>query len=208
MTMPRSITTAGAFLLLLVGCGGDGGGSSDEAQPSEPAMAVDPTFDAGPWLDDGQVIQQATFAALSGKLQEAMAEGGVPGALRYCNVAAYPLTDSLSAEYGVAIRRATLQPRNPDNRATQREAEVLTAYEAAIADGGSVAPLVHEVNDSTVAYYAPIRAQPLCLNCHGTVGGEVMPEAAALIADLYPDDQALGYSEGDLRGIWSLTFRR
>lgn len=190
-------------------CGGEGAEAGDEDVSTETsAEVVDPTFDPRPWLDDGQVIQQATFATLSGALQNAMAEGGVTAALRYCNTAAYPLTDSLSAEYGVSIRRATERPRNPSNRAMDRESAVLSAYRDALAAGEQVAPRVHEVDDSTVVYYAPIRAQPLCLNCHGTVGREVTPAAADLIAELYPADEALGYAEGDLRGIWSLMFRR
>lgn len=193
------IAGLGLVALLAAACGGD-------SAPERPAAAA--PFDPAPWLAEGQTIQQATFAALSGELQGAMADGGVAEALRYCNTAAYPLTDSLSAAYGAEIRRATLQPRNPANRATPREAEVLLAYAAQRAEGRELAPLVHELDDSTVAYYAPIPVQPLCLNCHGTVGAEVTPAAAALIAELYPGDEALGYAEGDLRGIWSLVFRR
>ncbi len=196
--------------LLLVGfgsaCGGDEprAGADREATPATAEAAFDPQR----WLEEGLEIQQATFATLSGELRSAMESGGVSEALKYCNVAAYPLTDSLSAAYGVSIRRATRRARNPENRATQRESEVLSAYETTLAEGGELAPVVHEIDESTVAYYAPIRMQPLCLSCHGTVGSDVTPDAAALIAELYPGDQALGYAEGDLRGTWSLSFRR
>ena len=137
-----------------------------------------------------------------------METGGVPEALRYCNVAAYPLTDSLSAAWNVAIRRATTRPRNSENRASAAEANVIERYAAQIAAGEELAPVVQEVDAETVAYYAPIRIQGLCLNCHGEVGVDLAPEHAELLADLYPDDEAVGYAEGDLRGVWSLTFRR
>jgi hypothetical protein len=48
------------------------------------------------YLEKGREIAGATFVALSGQLQAAMKEGGVSNAAQYCNLAAYPLVDSLS----------------------------------------------------------------------------------------------------------------
>lgn len=43
-------------------------------------------------------------------------------------------------------------------------------------------------------------AQP-CLACHGRA---IEPELAALIDQRYPDDQARGFGEGELRGAFTL----
>jgi hypothetical protein len=45
----------------------------------------------------------------------------------------------------------------------------------------------------------------MCLQCHGK---QVEPEVAKQILKLYPKDLALGYSENEVRGIWSITFNK
>jgi hypothetical protein len=39
----------------------------------------------------------------------------------------------------------------------------------------------------------------VCLTCHGT---EVKPEVLTKIKELYPNDKATGYQEGDIRGAF------
>ena len=41
-----------------------------------------------------------------------------------------------------------------------------------------------------------------CLACHGS---DIEPQTAAAIRALYPDDEAVGFAVGDLRGAFSLT---
>ena len=47
--------------------------------------------------------------------------------------------------------------------------------------------------------------QPLCLSCHGS---ELAPDIATQITDLYPEDRAVGFEVGDLRGVFWLEFPR
>jgi hypothetical protein len=47
-----------------------------------------------------------------------------------------------------------------------------------------------------------ITTQPLCLTCHGEA---ISPEVAAKLSELYPDDRATGFREGDLRGAFVVT---
>ncbi len=39
----------------------------------------------------------------------------------------------------------------------------------------------------------------VCLSCHGET---VAPEVEQKLAELYPDDKARGYKEGDIRGAF------
>ena len=55
-------------------------------------------------------------------------------------------------------------------------------------------------------YYAPILFEKKCLMCHGTVDRELTKKADSIIKSFYPNDLATGFSEGDLRGIWSISF--
>lgn len=163
-------------------------------------------FDPEPWLDKGNRVQGASFAVLSTKLKTSLATEGVAGAVSYCNMAAYPLTDTLSQMYDCSIRRATRRPRNPLNQANEYEFAILDNWEKDLKNGVPLVAVVQELSPDTVMYYSPIRIQPLCLNCHGQVGKEVTPEIATQLLGLYPDDQATGYSPGDLRGMWSIRF--
>jgi hypothetical protein len=50
----------------------------------------------------------------------------------------------------------------------------------------------------------PIRlTNPRCLNCHGKPEN-LAPEVKEMLAHLYPEDKAVGYELGDLRGAFSV----
>ena len=42
----------------------------------------------------------------------------------------------------------------------------------------------------------------MCLQCHGSKGIDIAPETLKVIEEKYPNDQATGYTENQLRGIW------
>lgn len=159
-------------------------------------------------LQKGKQIATATFATLSTKLQKAMKEGGVQNAVEYCNLAASPLVDSLSKVYDAKIRRTALRVRNVENKPTAKELAQLKAYQAAHDAGEKLEPVTQEVSPGTVAFYAPIPLMPLCEKCHGTVGEQLAEGDHNLIKQLYPDDQAINFKSGDLRGMWSIQFRK
>lgn len=148
----------------------------------------------------------STFNVLSGQLKSAMQEGGVPNAAQYCNTVAYPLVDSLSEVYSARIRRASDKVRNPKDKPTELEQEILDTYHAQMAEGTPPKPVVRQLASGEIAFYAPIRMQELCLKCHGKLGETLKEEDYAVIKELYPEDEAIGYEAGDLRGIWSITF--
>lgn len=45
-----------------------------------------------------------------------------------------------------------------------------------------------------------MKIAPLCLNCHGDKN-MLSEEVSAQLANLYPEDKATGYREGDFRGV-------
>lgn len=61
-------------------------------------------------------------------------------------------------------------------------------------------------NNSDVRYFAPILLKSQCLKCHGIIGQDIKDETYSIIKEHYPNDQAVGYQEGQLRGIWSINF--
>lgn len=152
----------------------------------------------------GWDITGATFRTLSGQLQKALAEGGVPEAIQYCNLAAYPIVDSLSKVHNAHIRRTSLKIRNPKNDPTELEQEILQKYQQLQSEGVALDVMIRERPDHNTFFFAPIRTNALCLQCHGIPGKTLSMENLATIHSFYPGDAAIGYVEGDLRGIWSI----
>ncbi|HKK79447.1 MAG TPA: DUF3365 domain-containing protein [Phaeodactylibacter sp.] len=193
-----------ALMGYLAACdSGSKAGQEETATDSETAT----TLDTAKYKKQGMEIAMGTFKALSGQLKSALQEGGVPNAVRYCNTVAYPLVDSLSEVYNASIRRASDKVRNPKDAPTPLEQEVLDTYHAQMAAGEQPKPVVRQLQSGEIAFYAPIRMQELCLNCHGKLGETLKKEDYAVIKELYPEDEAIGYAAGDLRGIWSITFQ-
>jgi hypothetical protein len=160
------------------------------------------------YLDKGKAITAAAFAAMSGKLSAAMETGGVAGAVEYCNLVAYPLLDSLSKVNNATIRRTSTKLRNPKNAAQGWEVEALAAFEQAKTLVREPKPRVRQLDDGSAVFVAPIKLQPLCTKCHGTVGKDIAAADYEVIKKLYPDDAATGYVPDELRGMWAIQFNR
>ena len=156
----------------------------------------------------GQEIALATFQVLSTKLKATMKEGGVQKAVNYCNVAAYPLTDSLSRVHQATIKRTALRLRNPKNTPDTLAQRLLNAYSQDLEQQKALKPIVEQLSSGKVAFFAPIIAQGPCLKCHGTLGKELALEDYAVIKTLYPEDQAINFQAGDLRGMWYIEFKK
>jgi hypothetical protein len=156
----------------------------------------------------GLEIVKSTFGVLSSALQLRLEDGEVTDAVSYCNAAAYPLTDSLSKAHGAEIRRTSNKVRNPANALSDIEKPVFEAFLDEMNAGTEPRGKAIRMEDGMVHYFQPIFLQPMCMNCHGVVGEQVKTEDYQLIASLYPNDQAVGYKPGELRGMWSITFKQ
>lgn len=160
------------------------------------------------FLKKGKEVAAATFKTLSGNLQKAMKEGGISNALEYCNLAAMPLVDSLSKVHNAEIRRTSLKVRNHKNQPTPQELAQLQAYEKQSKAGEKINAVVKKIDPHTVAFYAPISIMPVCEKCHGEVGSTLLEKDYEVVQKLYPEDKAIGYASGNLRGMWSISFKK
>lgn len=199
--MPNKIASALVYSLVVLSVVWSESGCSDEK-----AATSDETSADSVWVAKGQTIVAATFSALSTALQQALERGGPSEAVTYCHLAALPITDSLSKVYHAHIRRTSDKFRNPNNRPNDRERELIESYHQALAQGTPLQPYVEHIGQDSIWYAAPIRVAPLCLQCHGMPGQDIADETLRLLKQHYPNDTAIGYSEGDFRGIWSITF--
>ncbi len=163
-------------------------------------------------IERGEAIAQASFAALGGRLQEAIAEGGPAHAVDYCWAAAGPLADSMGVMHAARVKRTSDRLRSPANAPDSHEQRHLDAVLKDLEAGTRPSELEAEVYvlGDSIAFYKPILiASPLCLSCHGVVGSGLDSSAYAVIRERYPDDQAIGYSDvGQFRGLWSVRWPR
>ena len=107
----------------------------------------------------------------------------------------------------MTVGRTSLKVRNSTNAADDWELAVLKQFDARKAQGEPADKLeFFEVTDhesqKTFRYMKAIPTGALCLNCHGE---NIKPEVDAKLKELYPNDQARGFKEGDLRGAFTLA---
>lgn len=157
------------------------------------------------YKNKGKAIAKEAFLTLSSNLKVKMKEGGVQNAVEYCNVAAYPLTDSIAKANNAIVRRVSDRLRNPMNKADEVEMMVIENYKQMLASEEKLKPFIIE-DEGNVRFMAPIILKPECLSCHGTPEKHISKSDLAFIQELYPGDEAINFSSGDLRGIWSITF--
>jgi len=158
--------------------------------------------------DAGRRLVTQAFGVLSSNLNAAIGRTGPAGALEFCSVNVAPLTASIAPSNRVELRRVTHKARNPANRATEAELALIEEYRRGLAAGRTNPPVVVTNTAGTVTFYSPIvLGNPLCLQCHGTPGTEIVPDTLQVIDRLYPADQARGFRLQELRGLWAVTFR-
>lgn len=158
--------------------------------------------------EQGRFLAQTAQESLLTTLQAAIAREGIEGAVRYCNLQALPLMDSLSKTHKATIGRTSLQLRNPANAPTELEQQLLEAYQYNAEEGLPMDDNVQKIDQQYMLYTKPIvLGSELCLNCHGQAGA-IKPEVLQRIKSLYPNDQARGYKQGEVRGMWSIRFER
>ena len=165
---------------------------------------------ADPRIDEARTIVKEFAGALQSELQAAMKAGGPVQAVNVCHNRAPAIAAELSDKYGWQVERTSLRRRNADNTPDVWESETLQQFEVRKSAGEPAAQLEFAAPvmiDGTQGfrYMKAIPTQAICLTCHG--GDSVPPAVAAEIDRYYPDDQARGFSEGDLRGAFSLLKR-
>jgi len=160
-----------------------------------------------PYSERGLKYALSTKAVLGKNLMGKIQKEGTLAALQFCNIKALSLTDSMSVVHKARIKRVSDKPRNAKNAANAIENGYITIFkEEAKLNKESVPIVVEDAN--TVKVYYPIKINSMCLQCHGKPNKAIKSDVLAQIDKLYPKDLATGYSENQVRGIWSITFNK
>lgn len=146
-------------------------------------------------LNRANVAREELVDAIMEELGEALADGGSVGAIRICRKRAPEIASQVSSRHAVVIGRTSFKLRNPVNQPPEWAR-------------GFVQQMTEEVTylkgpGETLGVLMPIRLQEPCLGCHGP-SESIEPDLKATLDQLYPEDQATGFAEGDLRGwLWA-----
>ncbi len=160
--------------------------------------------------EDAQLVEARKVATilppkLLAALQREISQSGPEGAIPVCRDMAPEMAGEVSRETGWKIKRVSLKPRNAV-RATPDawERAALEDFDRRAAAGEAPAQLEKgEVVDHEFRYVKALPTQALCLGCHGSAD-QLSPGVKTVLAELYPDDLATGYSLGQVRGAMSV----
>ena len=160
-----------------------------------------------PYGERGLKYALTTKAVLGKNLMGTIQKKGTLEALEFCNVRAYPLTDSMAVVHNASIKRVSDKPRNQKNKANNEELEYIETFKNLLSEKKEINPIVKE-SDNDVHVYYPIITNTMCLQCHGKIETNIKPDILKSLTLLYPEDKAKGYSENQVRGIWNVSFKK
>jgi len=175
------------LLLLLVHSAGFAEAGDADADRTRAAIAVE------------------SFAAqLKKALVATMSTAGPVAAIEVCHDRAPTIAAEVSAGQGLTVGRVTDRARNSANIANAWQAAVLADWAGQQAAGVDLARIEYfeALPEGGFRYMKPILVQPVCLTCHGAAPAAAVRDA---LAEAYPDDRAIGYAVGDLRGAFVAT---
>lgn len=193
MTLRTRISTLSILTLLLAGCASD--------------PAADPSADAAALLPEAErlsiEVADRFQTQLMAKLNAAITDKGAEHAVEVCAIEAPAIARQLSEESGAMVRRTALRARNPDARPDATEEKIMTGWlDAPLDDEGRPQRWTAQ-EDGDFRFMRAIPAMPMCLTCHGD---DIAPAVQQAIQAHYPEDQATGFAEGDLRGAFSIRW--
>ncbi|UCG61220.1 MAG: DUF3365 domain-containing protein [Candidatus Zixiibacteriota bacterium] len=192
----RKILIFALSFMLLAGCGK----KSDRKEPSS-TTSTSEAQDQQLLAEASDILIQTFSNDLRSELLAALNEGGPANAITVCEIRAPEIAAAHSGEFWT-VRRVTDRSRNPENAASDAEKGLLARFrDTAQSPPEYIIGWAPSEEGKTYRHYRPIRVAQLCLKCHGRPD-DIDDAAEAVLAEKYPSDRAIGYAEGDLRGMF------
>lgn len=163
------------------------------------------------YLEQSRATAQSFMHALGGTLKSLLDNAETENAIIVCK----QIAPALAADYskdGWIVRRVSLKSRNkslgvPDTW-ERRELEGFDRHHLSgePTDELEMSAIVDEADGLWFRYLKAIPTQPMCLQCHGKA--EDIPDGVkTILANEYPNDDAIDYSVGEIRGAISIKRR-
>ncbi len=162
-------------------------------------------------MQETRDIASAMLKELGQTLQAAMANGGPENAIGVCKTQAPEIAQNLSTKHQLQVARVGTRARNAVmGQPNEWQALALKQFEARLASGDKP----HDIEfvqltksgayDLELRYAKPIVMQAMCTACHGSTE-QITPSVKAKLEQMYPNDKAVDYKPGDLRGAVVVT---
>jgi len=181
------------FLLFGTGCGRTAGPPA--SSPQHEAWEILDSREMTPGTEAQLERSILAIRDLGSRLLQALSEGldteGAGGGIEICREKAPEIATEVSQRYQLKIGRTSSKLRNPKNQAPE--------WARSVIDEGSGAAQYFCGPGGELGVLAPIRLKSRCLMCHGPAE-DIDESMNTALAEYYPEDQATGFSEGDLRG--------
>jgi hypothetical protein len=121
--------------------------------------------------------------------------------MAFCTAKAGEITDEINAKLpkNAKVRRTALKTRNEKNAPDKVDMMVMETYDKK-AQNKKLDPKDIQMIESDGEYrvYKPLLIHKACLKCHGE---NVSDEIKSVVSKVYPKDMAMGFKEGDFRGV-------
>jgi len=200
MRKPTFLLLSFVALIIITACSGSG------------TKVITPTDGENDILKKrGNDIAMSLVKTLKSEVKNSIEKDGVSGAINICNEKAMPLTHEIEKQYGntVSIKRTSFKYRNQENAPDEFETLALNHFDVLSSQQMEIPAFytqkVISEGDTTFYYYKPMKTEMLCLLCHGNESA-ISPEVKNMLSELYPEDKATGYKEGDFRGLIRVKF--
>lgn len=151
----------------------------------------------------GQKATKELMMELKSNLVKSINREGMVGAISFCADKAEEITKEFNNKLiNVKVSRVSEKYRNPENKPDEIDKKVLKYFEEKLREGKLPPYYITAVKENgkvSYIFYKPLRVNQFCLNCHGSVN-KMKPEIVKVIREKYPEDRAINYKPGDLRG--------
>jgi hypothetical protein len=190
--MKRLIIQLTLFLLVTPGCKDN----ARVAVTSTSSIDNTPQIDSESILTESQkssllAVKEELFTRLSSRLINAMSASGPASAIEVCQLEAKSIADEVGKQADVKIGRTGVRLRNTSNQPPSWAQRL-------VADRTNI-PVFAKLSDGRAVAFLPIKLQAQCLMCHGP-SEQIAPDVREELSKHYPQDQATGFAEGELRG--------
>lgn len=160
-------------------------------------------------VDESRAVANQILSQVRGELVRELERTGPVRAITVCKYSVPEITSNVSRQTGMRVTRVALRPRNralgePD----VWEQRVLLDFENRTAKGEKADALeYYEIVDEPAGrvfrYMKSLAMTPPCLLCHGP-SSQLSEGVRALLASEYPNDKAVEYNVGQVRGAVSV----
>jgi hypothetical protein len=190
--MKRLVTQLGLVILATAGCNDKSKETVKTTGVKDNALQII----AGSILTESEksgllAAKEELFTRLSGRLMNAMSTNGPAAAIEVCQVEAKSIAEEVGKGANVKIGRTGVRLRNTTNQPPSWALKL-------VADRTDT-PVFAKLSDERSVALLPIKLQAQCLMCHGP-SEQISSDVKEKLTELYPQDQATGFSEGELRG--------